>query len=191
MKKLIISKTQAKMLKENIMSENDNNDDIDNLIAMLHNKKKDTDLYIHGVSAIIDKYGKSFWETELNTFRLQLGKWMNDDEASTKIPEVAIEEYEWAIDNFNQMITEGDSDKDKQASKYDKIKSTLSNDIFNHAAIIKRLWGSKDATNRSLFAKKLNKKTDSTTGYKYEFTDDELTKIASILSSASASAGKN
>lgn len=65
-------------------------------------------------------------------------------------------------------------------SKHKRVKSLLENPIFNHAGIIERLWGDSDATNRSLFRKKLNMElNDNDTPY--TFDDEDLGKIISIL----------
>lgn len=70
--------------------------------------------------------------------------------------------------------------KDKLSTKYKKVQGLLDNDLFNNSAVIEKLWGSKDATNRSLFRKKLHKlKNDS--GSEYEFSEQELDKIISIV----------
>jgi hypothetical protein len=65
-------------------------------------------------------------------------------------------------------------------ARYDKIKNLLNNPIFNHAEIAKALWGDKDATNRSLFRKKLHMELNDS-GDPYEFDDEELSKIGSVL----------
>lgn len=70
--------------------------------------------------------------------------------------------------------------KENLSSKYKKVQELLSNDLFNNSAVIEKLWGSKDATNRSLFRKKLHRlKNDS--GSEYEFSEQELDKIISIV----------
>lgn len=72
-------------------------------------------------------------------------------------------------------------------SQYQKIQALLSNDIFNHSEIIRKLWGDTedDATNRSLFRKKLNREVNDN-GSPYQFDDSELTKIATILMNTSS-----
>lgn len=69
-------------------------------------------------------------------------------------------------------------------SQYQKIQALLGNEIFNHSEIIRKLWGEDDATKRSLFRKKLNREVNDN-GSPYEFKDDELTKIATILMNTS------
>lgn len=71
------------------------------------------------------------------------------------------------------------SDSSKRA-KYEKIEALLSNPIFNNAEIAKGLWGDKDASNRSLFKKKLDMALNDS-GEPYEFDEEELSKIGSIL----------
>lgn len=73
--------------------------------------------------------------------------------------------------------------------RYEKIQQLLANEIFNTAEICNRLWGSKDGTNRSLFKKKLDQATNDT-GDVYEFDDEELAKISSILRDTSRSITK-
>lgn len=70
-------------------------------------------------------------------------------------------------------------------SQYDRVKKLLDNDIFNHAAIVEKLWGSKNATKRSLFGKKLNRYKNQEGGT-YEFSKEELSKIISILNNTSS-----
>jgi len=70
--------------------------------------------------------------------------------------------------------------EDGGGSQYQKIQGLLSNEIFNHSEIIRKLWGDDDATKRSLFRKKLHRETNNE-GSTYEFKDEELTKIANIL----------
>lgn len=82
-------------------------------------------------------------------------------------------------------LTEKDEEGDESSSsvkkgRYDKIKSLLGNNVFNHAGIIEKLWGESSATKRSLFRKKLNR-LDNAEGGKYEFSDDEITRISNIL----------
>ena len=70
--------------------------------------------------------------------------------------------------------------EDGGGGKYQKIQGLLSNEIFNHSEIIRKLWGEDDATKRSLFRKKLHRETNDE-GSTYEFNDEELTKISNIL----------
>ena len=70
----------------------------------------------------------------------------------------------------------------KEPNKYQKIKTLLGDNIFNHSEIIDQIWGKgakDDASKRSLFRKKLNQEEyDGTT---YSFNDDEINQIASVL----------
>lgn len=66
------------------------------------------------------------------------------------------------------------------SGQYERVRSLLTNDIFNHAGIILQLWGNKDATNRSLFKKKLDRAKNDTGGT-YEFSEEEISKIISIM----------
>ena len=80
------------------------------------------------------------------------------------------------------IIKEAEETEEKATpSQYERVRSLLDNDKINHAGVIKQLWGSKDATKRSLFRKKLNQMNNDSGG-QYEFSKDEITKIMSILS---------
>jgi len=77
------------------------------------------------------------------------------------------------------------AEDEEHEEKYDKISNLLGNDIFNHAAIVRKLSGEKwkgnsEATNRSLFRKKLNKEPNED-GSVYEFDDETLSDIQKIL----------
>jgi len=85
----------------------------------------------------------------------------------------------------------GPNDEKSGESKYQKIKTLLDNDIFNHAAIMRQLgWGGKDSTNRSLFRKKLYREPNDG-GSEHEFDDDDLSKITDILMNTSLLIKKN
>tara|TARA_R110000787_G_scaffold49435_1_gene118540 strand:+ start:126 stop:473 length:348 start_codon:yes stop_codon:yes gene_type:complete len=78
-------------------------------------------------------------------------------------------------------INEDEESEDKATrSEYERVRTLLDNDKINHAGVIKQLWGSKDATKRSLFRKKLHQ-TSNDSGGTYEFSKDEVSKIMSIL----------
>lgn len=81
----------------------------------------------------------------------------------------------YAGDETKEKATDGD---------YERVRGILSNDLINHAGVILRLWGSKDATKRSLFRKKLHKETNDDGGT-YEFDKDEMSKLISILDNLS------
>jgi len=74
-----------------------------------------------------------------------------------------------------EKATEGD---------YERARAILKNDMINHAGVILRLWGSKDATKRSLFRKKLYQETNDDGGT-YEFDKEEMAKLISILDNLS------
>lgn len=85
---------------------------------------------------------------------------------------------------------EKDSGNDSpELSKYEGIQALLANDMFNHAELAKSLWGDKDATNRSLFGKKLKRELNDN-GVPYEFSDEELSKIGSTLRDTSKQINK-
>lgn len=82
-----------------------------------------------------------------------------------------------------------DDDKAPEMSKYEGIQALLGNEMFNHAEIAKSLWGDKEATNRSLFRKKLNRELNDN-GVPYEFDDEELSKIGATLRDTSKQINK-
>jgi predicted AAA+ superfamily ATPase len=77
-------------------------------------------------------------------------------------------------------LSEAEGEEKATPSEYERIRSLLDNDKVNHAGVIKQLWGSKDATKRSLFRKKLNK-MENDSGGTYEFSKEEVSKIMSIM----------
>ncbi len=80
------------------------------------------------------------------------------------------------------IIKEAEESPEKATqSQYERVKTLLDNDKINHAGVIKQLWGSKDASKRSLFRKKL-KQMPNDSGGSYEFDKEEIAKIISILS---------
>lgn len=89
-----------------------------------------------------------------------------------------------------RLITENEenqySDTDKEVSGlYKRVQGKLANDLFNHAAVMRRLnWDGDDNTNRSLFEKKL-KRAKNDAGGRYEFSKEELEKILTIIDTAS------
>ena len=85
----------------------------------------------------------------------------------------------------NKETKSSDNVSDKTSVQYGRVQTLLKNPIWNHAAIIKKLWGKKTATERSLFRKKLNR-MDNDSGSKYEFTEEEISEILSILSNAAS-----
>lgn len=72
-------------------------------------------------------------------------------------------------------------DNTENPSGYEKIKTLLSNDLINHAEVMRQLnWGGDEATNRSLFRKKLNMEPNDSGGH-YRFDDEDIQKISDIL----------
>ena len=86
----------------------------------------------------------------------------------------------------------GDDKSSKAKAQYDRIQRLLNDNMFNHSEVIDKLWGKgkkDDASQRSLFRKKLNR--EEYQGTKYQFDEDELTKIAQILMNTSSLIRKN
>lgn len=100
-------------------------------------------------------------------------------------------------ENIKKILRETSEEKKEKKEKtagtsaqYKRIYSLLQNNIFNHAEIVEKLWGDRGATNRSKFRKKLNREK-SESGATYEFDEEELNKIASILMDTSSVIDKN
>jgi hypothetical protein len=94
-------------------------------------------------------------------------------------------------EDIKKLLREA-SEKGSSNAQYDRIQRLLDNNIFNHAEIVDKLWGTgekDDASQRSLFRKKLNRETYQ--GTKYQFDEDELTKITQILMDTSSLIRKN
>jgi hypothetical protein len=82
------------------------------------------------------------------------------------------------------------SDDSVEDKKIDNISTLLSNDIINHAAIVRKMtgedWvGNSEATNRSKFRKKFNKLSNDE-GSMYSFDDEEVSQIEKILMNLSS-----
>lgn len=92
-------------------------------------------------------------------------------------------------DKDGKEIDTTKKDKGDLAAKHETIKGLLSNNVFNHAGVIEKLWGDSEASNRSLFRKKLERELNDN-GVPYEFTDEELSKISNILMSTSKQVSK-
>ena len=84
---------------------------------------------------------------------------------------------------YQPPIEEAEGGQDNAGEgQYDRLKQILSNDIINHAGVIRRMkgWGDADATARSLFRKKLHQEKNDEGG-SYEFEEAEVEDIFSIL----------
>lgn len=78
-----------------------------------------------------------------------------------------------------------DNQHNEVSGLYKRVQGKLANDLFNHAAVMRRLnWDGDENTNRSLFEKKL-KRAKNDSGGVYEFEKEELEKILTILDTAS------
>jgi hypothetical protein len=92
-----------------------------------------------------------------------------------------------------QNDSEGKSEKkdsEDLKAKHKRVEALLSNNVFNHAGVIEKLWGDSEASNRSLFRKKLHRELNDN-GVPYEFDDKELSKILNIMMGASAAITKS
>jgi hypothetical protein len=92
--------------------------------------------------------------------------------------------------HLQHVVKPQDSEDKAKSNDYDKVVKLLSNDIFNHAAIVRQLtgepWANGDeATNRSLFRKKL-KKMNNDQGGEYSFSPETLSDIQKILMGVSS-----
>lgn len=104
--------------------------------------------------------------------------------------ENAIELDERNAPHINTAVKTKNNDDAVKDSQYDKVAKLLGNDIFNHAAIVRQLsgepWvGNQEATNRSLFRKKLNKMNNDDGGT-YTFSDETISDIQKILMNVSS-----
>ena len=63
----------------------------------------------------------------------------------------------------------------------------IDGNIYNRAAIVQRLWGTNNASNRSEFGKRLGQETHD--GSKHQFSTKEIAGIASILQNPGAMGG--
>ena len=93
------------------------------------------------------------------------------------------------IENNQMFEEEGESKSaDEEASDEDYVEvvnKLLKNDIINHSAVMRRMkgianWGQADATERSLFEKKLKRKKNEEGGT-YRFTRAEIKRVKNIL----------
>lgn len=96
--------------------------------------------------------------------------------------------------NFVLLEKEGDDEDNSEdeiddSLMYSRVQEALDNKYLRIAEIVKDLWGSKDATNRSLFSKKLRQEKNDD-GIPYKFEREELTKILSIVGSICSGRGK-
>jgi hypothetical protein len=94
---------------------------------------------------------------------------------------------------LNKSLNELETDKPNNevgGSNYDKIAAILKNDIINTAAICEIVLGDKEASNRSLFRKKLEREPNDS-GSVYSFSDEELTKISNALMNFSSQIRKS
>lgn len=103
---------------------------------------------------------------------------------------------EWVRNQYsgNNNTEKGDEDKEKSSGDegkeyeglYNRVKKELSNDLYNHAHIMRQLnWDGNDDTNRSLFRKKLEREKMSDSNETYKFDKSELEKILSVIHNAS------
>ena len=95
---------------------------------------------------------------------------------------------EVSIDEVDKVVGMEYNVDDKVKGSYERIVSILKNNIINHAGIMDVIWrdkGGSDATNRSLFGKKLDKNNKN-----YRFSEEELSKIKTALESMSGDISK-
>lgn len=80
----------------------------------------------------------------------------------------------------SNVIKEAEDSQKPSASEYERVENLLNADIINHSAVIRKLWGTSNATNRSLFGKKL-KRENNDSGGQYSFDKEEISKIMSFM----------
>jgi hypothetical protein len=91
------------------------------------------------------------------------------------------------VNQMDEAEGEG-SNTEEEASDEDYIEivnKLMKSDIINHSAVMRRMggigsWGQADATERSLFEKKLKRKKNDEGGT-YRFTKHEAKRIKNIL----------
>lgn len=76
---------------------------------------------------------------------------------------------------------EGEGESAKAQAMYSRIQQVLKNDLINHAAIVRRLWGDDTANGRSLFRKKLHREETESGKANHHFDNSELIEINRIL----------
>lgn len=108
-----------------------------------------------------------------------------EDEEGEEVEDEEGEGEEGEADGEESGI--GDEYEQDTDALYRRIQGLLNNDIFNHAAIVERLWGERGASNRSRFRKKLYRETTDD-GYQYSFERQELSDILAILGRAGSEA---
>lgn len=104
-------------------------------------------------------------------------------------PEYVADEPEHAsvINQMDEVDGEG-SGVEEEASDEDYVEivnKLMKNDIINHSAVMRRMggignWGQADATERSLFEKKLKRKKNDEGGT-YRFSKHEAKRVKNIL----------
>lgn len=109
-----------------------------------------------------------------------------------KLQEIHLDELRAGHKAHPEPTIASPTEKDGQGagSNYDKIAAILNNPIVNTAAICELVLGDKEATNRSLFRKKLNREPNDS-GSVYEFDENELLKIQTALMSFSTQIRKS
>lgn len=112
--------------------------------------------------------------TKLNIKRILRENTLFEDEFNSNQPSQQPQQ--------SQPVPEDEKGEEKKATdgEYERVRGILSNDLINHAGVVNLLWGKKEATQRSLFRKKLAKELNDN-GTPYEFTKEEMTKVISIL----------
>lgn len=91
---------------------------------------------------------------------------------------------------LNELKTDKSEDSKEGSSNYNNVVAILKNDIINTAAICEIVLGDKEASNRSLFRKKLEREPNDS-GSIYTFSDEELAKISDTLMNFSSQIRKS
>lgn len=111
------------------------------------------------------------------------------EEAEAEIAEPEADEEDEEGGEADMEVVKGDDEdvgdeyEEDTDALYKRVQGLLNNDVFNHAAIVERLWGERDATARSKFRKKVEREKTKD-GYHYNFTRQELTDILAIVGRA-------
>jgi len=163
------------LLREGTEPKTNTQVDYKQVYGLLQNK-------IFNHAEIIEKLWGDKEDTNRSKFRKKLERIPND---SGKVHEFDADE----IANIKKTLIDTSTDVfgtlgNKKTPERDKVEKLLQNNIFNHADIIEKMWGDKEASNRSVFRKKLNKEPNGK-GKVHDFTPEEVSEISGILKGVS------
>lgn len=135
------------------------------------------------------KEANRYWELLKEDFDLYMMEAEDEDEEEPE-DEEGVEDEEGGGEEGEGGSASGTGDdyEEQTDALYRRVQGLLNNDIFNHAAIVERLWGTRDASARSRFRKKLYREETEDGDYEYSFDRQELSDILAILGRAGSEA---